>query len=484
MIKSDKIERVAFYCIVVLFILGALFIWQQHVSFWFFGLPVGLALLWLGIERPKKLLELAVLLLPFSVSMQHFFPSMPVDLRVPSEGIIIGFMLLFFMHRVARVPLPRREYAHPITVMLLVYLGWFGLTSLTSSLPVVSIKSFISTLWLVVFGYFIMLAYFKEQAGGIRRIWNLFIWGVVVTVVITMAKHVHIGLMDRQASYHVPKPFYDDHTLYGAVLALVLPYAVLGIYRAWSINKRNVMWALLPPVIVFIGLVFSYSRASWLSVAGAAAFGIMLFFRLKGRYFLMMILGVLTLLFVNQSQIKMKMAGNKTESSSDFEEHVSSISNVSTDASNVERINRWYCALQMAKEKPFVGWGPNTYQFQYAPFQIQKYRTIISTNTGDWGGPHSEYLGALAELGIPGFLIFMGLMGTIFFTGIQLVYSLADGSDRWLALAALLSLVGYFIHAFLNRFLDIPTAAIPFWMNVSILVLLDKRRRLNSSVGF
>ncbi len=56
------------------------------------------------------------------------------------------------------------------------------------------------------------------------------------------------------------------------------------------------------------------------------------------------------------------------------------MTNISSDASNLERINRWDCAISMFKERPFFGYGPGTYMFQYAKYQLKKNRTIISTN--------------------------------------------------------------------------------------------------------
>ena len=79
-----------------------------------------------------------------------------------------------------------------------------------------------------------------------------------------------------------------------------------------------------------------------------------------------------------------------------------SFSNVSSDASNLERLNRWSCAWAMFQERPLWGWGPGTYQFEYAPFQTSDLRTIISTNNADLGNAHSEYLGPLAEQGVVG----------------------------------------------------------------------------------
>ena len=83
---------------------------------------------------------------------------------------------------------------------------------------------------------------------------------------------------------------------------------------------------------------------------------------------------------------------------------MASVTNVSTDASNLERINRWNSAIRMFKDRPLLGHGPGTYMFLYAPYQKPSEKTIISTNAGNRGNAHSEYLGPMAESGILGLL--------------------------------------------------------------------------------
>jgi putative inorganic carbon (hco3(-)) transporter len=116
------------------------------------------------------------------------------------------------------------------------------------------------------------------------------------------------------------------------------------------------------------------------------------------------------------------MDSTTEDSSADLEQHLRSSANISTDQSNLERINRWKCALRMFAEKPHLGWGPGTYQFQYAPFQKASERTAISTDFGDAGNAHSEYLGALSETGWPGALIFLSITLTAVITGIRCWY--------------------------------------------------------------
>ena len=149
-----------------------------------------------------------------------------------------------------------------------------------------------------------------------------------------------------------------------------------------------------------------------------------------------------------------KMSRNSQDASGNFVEQIESISNISTDASNVERINRWVSAKGMIKERPVLGWGPGTYQFVYAPFQKGKFKTIISTNFGTGGNAHSEYIGPWAETGTVGLITILALFTLILYYGIITYIRAKDTKIRLLSLTMLLSLITYFTHGALNNFLD------------------------------
>ena len=127
----------------------------------------------------------------------------------------------------------------------------------------------------------------------------------------------------------------------------------------------------------------------------------------------------------------------------------------------------------MFVEKPLVGWGPGTYQFEYAPFQRSKEKTIISTNLGDQGNSHSEYIGPLAESGIPGLLSVLFILVTVIYTGLKVYRKAKSNQTRLLALSATLGLITYFVHGTLNNFLNTDKASVPFWGFVAIIVALD-----------
>ena len=142
-----------------------------------------------------------------------------------------------------------------------------------------------------------------------------------------------------------------------------------------------------------------------------------------------------------KNEILIELQKNKQDSSEELVENFQSISNISTDDSNTERLNRWSAAISMLKERPIFGWGPGTYQFQYAPFQSSANITLISTNAGDLGNAHSEYISPLAETGILGGILFGSIALYALFLGFSLVYQCNSLDIRLLTISTLLGFV-------------------------------------------
>ena len=201
----------------------------------------------------------------------------------------------------------------------------------------------------------------------------------------------------------------------------------------------------------------------------------------KGRYSnLFQIPGALGGLYFQWDNLQMMLAKNTHEHTTEsFDEKIQSAANVTTDASNLERINRWDCAYEMFKRKPGLGFGPGTYAFEYAAFQDPENLTIISTNFGDMGNAHSEYLGALSETGLVGMLLFMSVVASIFYSAIRLYYQYEEGNDiKILLMGIIVSLSSYFIHAFLNNYLDTDKAAVPVWAMCAMIVAMSIEQKL------
>jgi O-antigen ligase len=147
--------------------------------------------------------------------------------------------------------------------------------------------------------------------------------------------------------------------------------------------------------------------------------------------------------------------------------HASTITDLKTDESNRERLNRWSCAWRMFQDRPLTGFGPGSYEFVYGPYQLSTEMTRISTYEGILGDAHSEFFTALSEQGFPGFALFVISVLIILHTGIK------DPVIRILSSGLLCGLFTFFVHSFVNDFLDIEKAAILIFGFMGMIVALD-----------
>lgn len=392
-----------------------------------------------------------------------------LGVSLPTEPLLFGVLLLFVANLIFEQRYDKRISAHPISYIIYLSLFWMLLTSATSELPLVSFKYLLSRLWFVVPFYFIATIVFKKMANMKKFMW-LYLAALGMVVVYTLIQHSKYGF-NEEAGHWIMSPFYNDHTAYGAALAMFIPVS-LGFIFYPGIKKNLRILAFLLFAILVVGIIFSYGRAAWISVFVALSVLIFILLRIK-FWILALSFGIIVgTFFTFQHQILDRLSKNKQDSSANFAEHLKSMTNISSDASNLERINRWQAAVRLYDERPIFGWGPGTYQFVYSPFQSSQEKTIISTNLGDKGNAHSEYLGPLAEMGIPGMLLVLILVTFVIITGLR-VYKQGDINVKFISLMALLGLITYFTHGFLNNFLDTDKLSVPFWGLIAILVALE-----------
>jgi putative inorganic carbon (HCO3(-)) transporter len=429
-----------------------------------------LAGLFIFVKMDIALLGL-YLLIPLSVPLREYFPGIGVDMYLPTEPLLVILTFLFFIKVfIDKIP-DKRVFTHPVSYTIYFSLLWIFITSLTSSLPAISFKFFISRIWFIV-PFFFMSYFLFTKIENIRRFFYLYSIGLIVVIIYTINNHLGYGLNDQEASNWVCSPFYNDHTSYGAALAIMI-FGISGLLLSKKTGNVVKTFTLGILGILLFALVFSYTRAAWLSVVGAIGVLVLVLLKIKFKWvaFLAIILaGSISFFYTD---IMHRLEKNEQDSSDNFSQHITSIANISTDASNVERLLRWNSAIRMFKEKPIFGWGPGTYTFQYAPFQYSREKTIISTNFGDGGNAHSEYLGPLAESGIlgPVYFLLIGIFSLI--TGFRVYHRALDPEIRWLALFTTLGLITYLLHAFLNNFLDMDKLSLLFWGSIAILVSLD-----------
>jgi putative inorganic carbon (hco3(-)) transporter len=436
-------------------------------------IPLGCIALLLAVRYFEGFLMTMVFLVPMSVSLTDVGGGLGVAL--PGEMMLLmaamGILAMLMRGQLAIKPL----LTHPLGIVIVLQVVWSLISALASTHPPTSWKFFIShgTYILV---YFIGFGSLTMRNALIVNFFKAYLWGLLPVMVYAIINLSQFGL-SRHYSPVMADPFYDDHTLFGACIAMVLPMA------AWIALHDKMQWRLTggfnwawPIFLVVLATLFlTFSRAAWMSLGVLGGMYAVLRLRIRLRYLVLALLLVAGSAWLERDAIVTRMEQNDNISGDDVLTTAASVTNLNSDDSNKERLNRWACAIRMFEQRPWLGFGPGTYERKYGDFQLLKQMTRISTWIGDRGDAHSEYLGVLAEQGIPGLIFLSGLFLLSIGIGMRVIYHTTDPTKRGIATAIVLGLSTYYFHGFVNDFLDIDKAAVLFWGMLGMLTALDQR---------
>ena len=456
------------YLIAALFVAVSLFFVVKKNTYLFFALPVVLGVLLLYIFSLDKVLLLTAFCVPLSVNLDALDSGLAISL--PAEPLLMGILVLFVAKMLYDGRYDRSIARHPIAIVIYCMFAWMAITTITSELPVVSLKFILSRLWFVIPAFFLCAILFKNPKNIDRFVW-FYMASLCIVCIYTIIHHAQYGF-DGDSAHWVMTPFYNDHTAYGAALAIYLILALTYVFvPGISRGKRLMIIGIV--ALLSLALMLSNCRAAWVSMVAAMGVLVCVLLRIKFRWVATIVVVLAGLFFAFQNQIIDALEKNNQDASGDLVENIQSITNISTDASNLERINRWQSAFRLFNERPVFGWGPGTYQFVYAPFQMSKEKTIISTNAGDGGNAHSEYFGPLAEQGLVGSLLVVALVVVTVYCGLTTYKRCKNKKAKVLVLGSTLAFISYFVHGFLNNFMDTDKLAVPVWSLAALITAID-----------
>ena len=138
-------------CSLVFLVVNAICIANEF--YWLNLIPPILMVVALAVVAIDKLIILCVFLTPLSINISN--SEVQLGLSLPVEPILAGVLFLFVLRIIYQQKFEKRFLRHPITVAILLNLSWILITCITSELPLVSFKFFISRLWFVIPFYFI-----------------------------------------------------------------------------------------------------------------------------------------------------------------------------------------------------------------------------------------------------------------------------------------------------------------------------------------
>lgn len=414
----------------------------------------------LRLESPLMLL--LAFILPLSVPLPFVLDS---TLRLPSEPIVAVAAILCVLHLLGQRPVTSSPIFGELS-WVLPLIAIFSVTTLISEMPFVSFKfAGVNVMYILAF-YLLGIQLSRDDPGLFPRMMMAHGAGFVLVTAWALVQYAAWD-WNPVVMRGIFRPFYNDHTIFGAAAALMAVFwAATGLggkensYRFWH-------WLL--SAFFLAAVVFSTSRAAFLSLLFALL--IYLAFRFRPRPVVLVIAGLsfMGALWHGQSLIRERIQQVEAlsyDSEAGWMDRQVSVANVSTDVSNLERLNRWRAAWQMFRERPLTGFGPGTYQFQYIPYQdpaLANRLTVTDPHNvpeGSGGTAHSEYFLALSEMGIFGLLAWLLLplrwLWLAFRHGRR-----KDTSHQ--VMVAILALSTYFFHAAVNNFLTTDQFAFLFW---------------------
>lgn len=437
------------------------------------GFPFVVGGVYLAINNFKILYGIMVFSLPLSLNVKEIGDF---GISLPGELVIVFLAGVGLMRIIWDYDKYKDVFSHWLTKVIVLHVVWMLVTVFTSTMTMISLKFFVIRFIYVLVFYVLSVEWLLTLRFKATLVW-LYAVAMIVPIVVSIIYHSQFGF--TQAScYMVGEPFYNDHTIYAACLAMLIPVFVIEMFRVENITLK------LMAFLVFVGLsaaiLLSYSRAGWGSLCVALAVGLAIRFGVSFKVGMLSLLLVIVGVVYNGQDIMERVRKNDTQSSEGFLNHASSVSNISTDNSNMERLNRWACAIRMFEDKPFVGFGPGTYSFQYSKFQRSEEMTWVSVRDGSVGGVHSEYLKPLSEMGLVGFVLFMVIAFGTLKVGIDVYQDkTVVVKSRYFLMGALLGYVTYLVHGFVNFFLDTDKSSVLFWGFIAVAVAMDiEKKRL------
>lgn len=412
-----------------------------------------------------------LLLIATPASIEYYAPS-GFSTTLPTEPIMIVLMLTFIFFIFLRRDLMDSGFInHPLTIILFIHFFWILTTTIYSRDMVVSLKYLASKTWYITTFYFITSLVVRDLKSFKTAFWCLFT-PTLLLVIYTLNNHMHYQFRFSEVNKTMV-PFFRNHVNYAVFIALMVP--LLFVARKWYEKYSWQRMVISLGVVLFIvAIYFSYTRSSWLSIGGAAVAYILLRYNklLYGVAFTIFAVIVFAFYMLhNDNYLNYAPDYQKTIYHTDFTEHMESTITLE-DVSSAERIYRWVAAIHMIADRPFIGFGPGSFYFNYKEYTINKFETYISGNE-EHSTVHNYYLEVTSEQGFPGLIIWVTLLVYILYLGQKLYNRFTDKHYKNLAAAATLSIITIIINIALSDLIEADKIGTSFFMMMAILVNLD-----------
>ena len=211
-----------------------------------------------SLNSLRQLYFLFFFVLPFSIEIQ--IGSIGIDL--PTEPMMIGLMGLGVLLLAKNLKEVKAAlWTHPIAVVIFLHIMWIGLTALTSTYPIVSLKYLLAKLWYLIPFFFLPQLLFSKEIQY-RKLFKILSVSMFIAITYVLIRHAREGFSFAESN-NVLSPIFRNHVNYALMLIAFLPYYWHVLQTSFS-KYKLIGWGLL--LILIMAIYFSYTRAAQMSI--------------------------------------------------------------------------------------------------------------------------------------------------------------------------------------------------------------------------
>jgi probable O-glycosylation ligase (exosortase A-associated) len=323
------------------------------------------------------------------VWLGFFNPHSMTWTTFPLSQLVAGATILGYLLS----PEPKRFPVQRESILLLVLWILFAITTAFAIYPdkaVVRLE-FVSKVLLMVF-LSMCLINTEERIHSLLRIIALSLGFYAVK-----GTFFAVTTGGSELVYGPEESFLYPNNLIGLALAMNLPlvgYLIKIERRVWL---RWVLWVIF--FSSFPAIIFTYSRGAWLGIALAAALMV-----LRSRY-KFSIIAASVIVGIGLSSFLVDLTPRR------LSQRYEALENYDTESSAQMRFGSWAYCRRVAYSNPITGGG-------FDHNSVENYQKYAPEYHERWGlyssACHSSWFSMLGEHGFPAFILWLGLIGSVF----------------------------------------------------------------------
>lgn len=367
-----------------------------------FMIVAGIPIIQFIVTKTELLYWALLITLPLST---EFNVTATLGLDLPDEPLLIVLSIAIIASILYQPSAFKTILASPIFKWIIALMIWMCISLSYAENQWLAIKFILAKTWYIL-PLVLLTALIHQRSGNFKKTALYICIPMLLVVIQILIRHAWYGF-NFVAIKKTMAPFFRNHVNYSAMLVCLIPVGVL--FHLFTVDRKKQQWIKIGIAIACIGLFFAYSRGAWL----ALLIGFVGYWLIKRNQLgKAIIVGVatiligLTVLIYNNRFMQFAPEHDQTIFHENFSEHLNATIGFK-DISNAERFHRWVAGIRMVAEKPWTGFGANSFYNNYQPYTAAAFKTWVSDNP-EHSTVHNYFLLITLEQGIPALLLFAG----------------------------------------------------------------------------